>query len=105
MFKYSGYNWTARPAKAGCRGCYPARVRSPTEPLKHTVELRDGETVPLPLGAQAESTCRQSTVEAALYYLARIERAWMWGSGDNSFRRSIVLMSLDGAPGCGERLH
>ncbi len=78
----------------------PARVRSPDEPLRHHVELRDGEVVPLPLGAQFEIICRQNTVEAALYYFARIERAWMDGSGDNSFRRSTVLMSLIGAPGC-----
>ena len=102
--EYSGYYWKARPAEPGYRGRYPARVRSPDEPLRHHVELRDGEVVSLPLGAQFEIICRQNTVEAALYYFARIERAWMDGSGDNSFRRSTVLMSLIGAPGCGERL-
>ena len=69
------------------------------------MQLRTGKIVPLPLGAQFEIICRQNTIEAALYYFARIERAWMEGSGDNAFRRSTVLMSLIGAPGCGERLH
>ena len=89
----------------GYRGRYPAIVRSPDGLLRHTVKLRDGEIVPLPLGAHFEIICRQNTVEAALYYFARIERAWMDGSGDNSYRRSTMLMSLIGAPGCGERLH
>ena len=69
------------------------------------MQLRDGENVPLLLSAQSEIDCRQNTIEAALYYFVRIERAWMEGSGDFAFRRSIVLMSLVGAPGCGERLH
>ena len=105
LHKYSSAYDEARPARPGYRGRYPASVRSPKKLLRHTVELRDGKTVPLPLGAQFEVICRQNTVEAALYYFARIERAWMDGSGDNSFKRSTVLMSLIGAPGCGEHLH
>ena len=105
MHKYSSYYQEARPAEPGYRGRYTARVRSPDEQLRQTVQLRTGKIVPLPLGAQFEIICRQNTIEAALYYFARIERAWMEGSGDNAFRRSTVLMSLIGAPGCGERLH
>ena len=105
LHEYRGAYDQARPAMPGYRGRYPASVRSPDKPLRHTVELRDGKTVPLTLGAQFEIICRQNTVEAALYYFARIERAWMDGSGDISFKRSTVLMSLIGAPGCGERLH
>ena len=102
MHKYSSYYRQARPAEPGHRGRYPARA---DEPLRQTAQLRDRETAPLPLSAQSEIDCRRNTVEAALYYFARIERAWMEGSGDNAFRRSIVLISLVGAPGCGERLH
>ena len=105
LHEYSSAYDKARPAMPGYRGRYPAIVRSPDGLLRHTVKLRDGEIVPLPLGAQFEIICRQNTVEAALYYFARIERAWMDGSGDNSYRRSTMLMSLIGAPGCGERLH
>ena len=105
MHKYSSYYREARPAGPGHRGRYPARVRSPDEPLRQAAQLRDGEIAPLPLSAQFEIDCCRNTVEAALYYFARIEQAWMEGSGDNAFRRSIVLMSLVGAPGCGERSH
>ena len=105
MHKYSSYYQKARPAEPGHHGRHPARVRSPDEPLRQSVHMRDREIAPLPLSAQSEIDCRRNTVEAALYYFVRIERAWMEGSGDNAFRRAIVLMSLVGAPGCGERSH
>jgi len=102
--KYSGCYRKARPAEPRIHGRYPATVRSPDELLRFTVELRDGQIAPPPPGAQSEISCRQNTIEAALYYYTRIERAWMEGSGDFAFERLNVLMSLNDAPGYGECL-
>lgn len=54
--EYSDVYQRARPALPGYRGRYPAKVRSPDEPLSHTVTLRTGETVPLPLGNNSRSS-------------------------------------------------
>ena len=72
-------------------GCYPTSMRSSVWALKLPVKPLQGEQF-------------KETVEAAVFYFAEIERAWMHGIGDNCFRRSTALMTITGDPGCGEQL-
>ena len=66
------------------------------------MELSTGEVRRVPLDRQLELVCRRDTIHAALFFSVKIEQAWKNQSADWLFSRSTALMSLIGAPGCGE---
>ena len=60
---------------------------------------------PVELGRQVQLICRTPLVRAAIFFFAKIERNFIFSSGnDTGLTRSVALMALIGAPGTGRWL-